>query len=192
MKALGLVGGPRKGQTTDSMTDAVLKGLLDKGCQIEKVYLYDLNISPCRSCYKCKGTGHCAIQDDDFPALARKFNEADVVVFSSPVYIGNVTSVAKKFMDRGVSLMSSSKKGPPTRTAKRPSRVVLAASCGAPFPFSYLMGMLPGCIGAMKKFFSVMPVKIQVVTASGMDEFDPKRHMKLLDRAYRAGAKIIC
>jgi multimeric flavodoxin WrbA len=54
VKALALVCGPRKGQTTDRLTDAVLSGLSDAGCVTEKFYLYDLRIDPCLGCYKCK------------------------------------------------------------------------------------------------------------------------------------------
>ncbi|MDP8234717.1 MAG: hypothetical protein P9M06_08005 [Candidatus Saelkia tenebricola] len=42
MKALVILAGPRKGQVTDNILDAVLRGgVKDRGIEIEKMYLYD-------------------------------------------------------------------------------------------------------------------------------------------------------
>ncbi len=186
VKALALVGGPRKGQATDSLTDAVLRGLTDAGARAEKFYLYDLDIKPCRGCGKCRELGRCEIEDDDFARLAGKFNEADIIVFASPVYVSNVTSVMKKFMDRGVSLLERGRFGP-VRRAKKPSRAILICSCGAPYPFSHLMGIIPGCLNAMRSFFKYMPVSISALAVPGMGEFVPASHARLLEKAYRLG-----
>ncbi|MBD3379191.1 MAG: hypothetical protein GF408_01870, partial [Candidatus Omnitrophica bacterium] len=151
MKALGILAGPRKGGATDSAVDSILKGIRDKGGETEKVSLYDLDIEPCTGCCACHRRGVCVIEDDH-PPLIGKMAEADVVVMGSPVYWSNITSEAKKFLDRGLPFFEWGKMGP-VRKARKPAKVILVVSCGAPFPFSHILGVVPGAVGAMKKFF---------------------------------------
>jgi len=188
MKALGILAGPRKGQVTDHLLDEVLRGLKDRGAEIRKVYLYDLKIEPCLACNACKETQECVI-NDDFKGVARELINSDTVVFASPVYVSNVTSVAKAFFDRGVSLFKMTNFGPKWPHNK-PKKVVLVTSCFAPFPFSHILGVVPGCVNAMKMFFGMMRAKIRVIAASGMWDFDAKRCRGVLDKAYRAGLTV--
>ncbi len=188
MKALGILAGPRKGQVSDNIVDAVLRGLKDRGVEIEKIYLYDLDIKPCRGCMHCWKGNKCVI-NDDYPQVLDKMDKADVVVFSSPVYFCNVTSLAKVFVDRSVPFFTMTKMGP-KRFKDKPSRVILVANCSAPFPLSHILGVIPGCIGPMKKFFSLMKVKIKTLAATGMENFDSKKCERLLKKAYRLGRNI--
>jgi hypothetical protein len=189
MKALGIFGGPRKGKVTDHLLDEVLRGLKDAGAEAEKVCLYDLKINPCLACYGCRDTLACVIKDD-FKSVADKLIDSDVVVFASPVYVGNVTSVAKAFFDRGVSMFKMTNFGPQWPHNK-PKKVVLITSCFAPFPLSYIFGVIPGCVSAMKMFFSLMKAKIRVIAVSGMPwEFDAKKCKGILDKAYRLGLSL--
>ncbi|MFH1442181.1 MAG: flavodoxin family protein [Candidatus Omnitrophota bacterium] len=188
MKGLAIVGGPRKGQVTDRLVDAVLQGMKDKGIEVEKIYLYDFNIKPCNACLACKDSKKCVI-DDHHQMVLDKMNKADYVVFSSPVYISNVTSVAKAFMDRSIRFFEQTKFGP-RRHADKPSKVILITSCGAPFPFSHVLGIVPGCLNAMKTYFKYMNVKIQALAATGMGDFDVNSCKKLLGKAYSLGKNI--
>lgn len=188
MKTIGIVAGPRKGQLTDRLTDSALKGLSDRGGEIEKIYLVDLVIKPCSGCSACQKQGRCVI-DDDFNALAEKIRCADVIVFSSPTYFSNVTSCAKRFFDRGYSMFKEGHFGP-VYHFKKPRKAILITSCGAPFPFSYLMGISTGSVRAMKVFFKYMRVKIKILVASGARDFDSKAHGRLLKKAYDLGKNI--
>ncbi|MDD5680562.1 MAG: flavodoxin family protein [Candidatus Omnitrophica bacterium] len=188
MKAIGIVAGPRKGQVTDRLTDSALKGLGDRGADIEKIYLMDLVIKPCRGCLVCQRTGRCTI-DDGFNTLADKIREADVIVFSSPTYFSNVTSCAKRFFDRGYSMFKENSFGL-TYLYKKPHKAILITSCGAPFPFSYLLGISTGSVRAMKVFFNYMRVKINTLIVSGAKDFDIKTHDRLLRKAYDLGKTI--
>lgn len=188
MKAIGIVAGPRKGQLTDRLTDSALKGLSDRGAGTEKIYLIDLVIKPCRGCCACQKQGRCVI-DDDFNVLAEKVRGADIIVFSSPTYFSNVTSCAKRFFDRGYSMFKEGRFGP-VYHFKKPCKVILITSCGAPFPFSYLLGISTGSVRAMKAFFNYMHVKIKILAASGARDFDIKAHGRLLRKAYDLGKSI--
>ncbi len=188
MKALAIVAGPRKQQVTDSLTDEVIKGLKERNIYTEKVYLYDLDIKPCLGCYKCKKNKICFIEDDHSEIL-NKMADSDIIVFASPTYISNVTSEAKKFFDRSLSFFQKTKFGP-RRYADKPSRVILITACGAPFPFSHLMGISTGTVRAMKSFFKYMPVKIKTVTATGTKDFNKGSCKNPLAKAYKLGLTV--
>jgi len=189
MKALGILGGPRKGHTTDHLLDSALQGLKDRGAETEKIYLYDLNIKPCLSCLACSDTKKCVIQDDEQIVLD-KIADSDVIVFSSPTYWSNIPSQAKAFIDRSGSLFVETKYGP-KRLLDKPSKAILLTSCWAPFPFSHLYGISSGCIKAMKVFFDYMPrVKVKTFTAAGILQFDEKKCAKALRKAYILGKTI--
>lgn len=186
MKCLGILAGPRKGHATDTLIDAVLAGCKDKGSDIEKISLYDYNIKPCIGCCACHDKNGCVIKDDHHIIL-EKMDAADIVVFGSPAYWANVTSEAKKFMDRSGSFFEMTATGP-KRSKSKPSKVVLVTSCGAPYPFSHLMGIVPGAMGAMKVFFGRMKASVHTIYAAGM--IDPKNSLpseKLLRKARGLG-----
>ncbi|MDD4980805.1 MAG: flavodoxin family protein [Candidatus Omnitrophica bacterium] len=188
MKALGILAGPRKGQITDHLLDEVLRGLKDKGHEVKKIYLYDLKINPCLNCRACKDTQVCII-NDDFKKVADELINSDVVAFASPVFVSNVTSVAKAFFDRGVSIFKMTNFGPKWLHPK-PKKVILITACFAPFPFSHILGIVPGCVNAMKTFFSLMKARIRVIASTGKWNFDAKKCKGILAKAYRLGLSI--
>lgn len=186
MKALGILAGPRKGQVTDHLLDEVLRGLRDKGAQVKKICLYDLKIGPCLGCRRCKDTQVCVISDD-FKQVADELINSDIVAFASPVYVSNVTSVAKAFFDRSISLAKMTNFGPKW-LHQNPKKVVLITACFAPFPFSHIFGVVPGSLNAMKMFFTLTKAKIKSIAATGMWDYDGKKAKRALDKAYRMGA----
>lgn len=189
MKALGILAGPRKGRATDQMIDSVLAGLKDNGADCEKIFLYDYDIKPCTGCCSCEKGKDCPIDDGQKTVLG-KMEKADVIVFGSPAYWSNVTSEAKKMMDRASGFFEMTQMGP-RRSKDKPSKVVLIASCGAPWPFTHLMGIIPGVMRAMKVFFGRMKVKIYTIYAGGMiDPHTSNPSEKLLRKAFKLGKSI--
>lgn len=188
MKALGILAGPRKGWTNDQLLDKVLEGLKDNGTEVEKISLYDLDIRHCTGCGSCE-TGKCVI-DDDHQMVLDKMGDSDIVVFASPTYWSNVTSMAKTFFDRSASFFEMTKAGP-RRTADKPGKVVLITSCGIPYPLSHLLGMATGCMRAMKVFFGYMKVRITKFYATGMVDYNKSKPSgKILNRAYNLGKNL--
>ncbi len=99
VKAIGIVGSPRRGGSTDVLVEQVLAGARAHGLETEKVYLGELDIRPCRACYSCAATGRCVIEDD-FPWLLEKVLGSVGIVLGSPMYVGTVTALMKAFIDR--------------------------------------------------------------------------------------------
>jgi len=96
-------GGPRnaKYSKTTFMVDNFVEGIKGAGANVETFKLKNYDINHCTGCYTCwtKTPGEC-ISKDDMTMLRKKYREADLVVFASPLYIFNVTGIMKDFMDR--------------------------------------------------------------------------------------------
>jgi len=96
-------GGPRtiKFSKTSFMVNNFIEGAKEAGANVEYFKLKDYDIHDCSGCYTCwtKTPGEC-IYNDDMTMLRKKYREADLVVFASPLYIFNVTGILKTFMDR--------------------------------------------------------------------------------------------
>ncbi len=99
LKVVGIVGSPRSEGNTEFMVRYTLDELEKLGFETEVVTLHDKSINYCVGCDKCKQTNECVI-NDDMQELTRKVLEADGIIMSSPVYFGNMTGLAKSFIDR--------------------------------------------------------------------------------------------
>jgi len=100
MKVLGLVGSPRKGGNTDLLVSAVLYGAGASNHEIEKLFLYDLEISPCIDCRGCKKRACQCVLKDGMKQLYQKLEDADVLIFGTPLYWYGPTAKMKLFIDR--------------------------------------------------------------------------------------------
>lgn len=103
VKVLFISASSRKGGNTDYMMDQAALGAEEAsvdGVEIEKYYLRGKKISGCLNCAKCGDLGgECVIQDD-FQALRDKWVEADVVIYSVPVYHMSYPGQLSCFFDR--------------------------------------------------------------------------------------------
>ncbi|MDD5038892.1 MAG: flavodoxin family protein, partial [Dehalococcoidales bacterium] len=100
MKALGIVGSPRKNGNTEILTEHTLKAIAEEGLDTELVRLAGLDIQPCNACMACRGDEErCSIDDDFFP-LYTKMKESDAIILASPVYFGSATALIKALMER--------------------------------------------------------------------------------------------
>lgn len=96
---LCIYASPRVHGNTDQLLDAFSEGLETGGSRVERVYLRNLKISPCREIYACKEAGQCALKDDMQP-LYELVRRADAIVLASPVMFYGVSAYAKAFIDR--------------------------------------------------------------------------------------------
>ena len=124
MKAVGIVGSPRVGNTTYLMNEA-LNILQEQGIETELVHLKDKRIEPCQGCLKCKKEMMCVIEGDDFPPVFQKMREADGIILGSPVYFGSATPQLVSLLDRSAYVqrnrgeLFSGKVGGPIVVARR-------------------------------------------------------------------------
>jgi multimeric flavodoxin WrbA len=99
MKAIGIVGSPRRGGNTEILTNHALKALTEEGIETELITLAGLNIHGCTGCLACWDAEMCSIKDDMWP-IYEKMKEADGIIISTPVYFSSATSLVKGLMER--------------------------------------------------------------------------------------------
>lgn len=107
MKVLVLNGSPKQQSDTMQLTNAFLAGLNhDAQAEIEIINVIDKEIKPCRGCFGCwnHGDGRCVISDDQNEILA-KYVEADLVIWSFPLYCFGLPSHLKAVLDRIIPLV---------------------------------------------------------------------------------------
>ena len=102
-KVLILSGSPRKGGNSDILCDQFMKGAIEQGNEVEKIFIAEKKIAPCSGCYFCrKSGGRCAL-NDDMGEILQKIIDCDVLVLSSPVYFYSMSAQLKMVIDRTVA-----------------------------------------------------------------------------------------
>jgi multimeric flavodoxin WrbA len=99
LKALGIVGSPRKESNTEILTAHCLKALDEEGFETELVRLAGLDIRGCNHCDYCLKNEGCSIEDD-FQPVYDKMVAADVLIVASPVYFSSATALVKGLLER--------------------------------------------------------------------------------------------
>ena len=99
-KVLIICGSPRKNGNSDLLAAQLAKGATEAGHEVETIYIRDLKMGFCFGCLACLPDKKACVQRDDINALLPKVLEADVLVFSTPVYYYSVTGQMKTFLDR--------------------------------------------------------------------------------------------
>ncbi len=100
MQIAAVVGSPRGMRSrTRKLVNFVLAGAEDAGAGIDLIDLADLQVVPCTACESCSLDGTCVFADD-LPAAYDRMQDADGLVFASPVYVDNVSGQMKVFIDR--------------------------------------------------------------------------------------------
>ncbi len=105
-KVLVISSSPRIGGNSDVLSDAFVKGALEAGNEVEKVNLAGKKIEFCRGCFACQTTQRCVIRDDA-DEIEQKMQEADVLVFATPIYYFEMSGQLKTMLDRGNPLYTA-------------------------------------------------------------------------------------
>lgn len=85
---------------SERLADAFIAGAKEKGHFCVKHTLAKLrHIEPCRACYGCLHTGKCVLQDD-MQVLYSEFNQADAVLFVSPLYYATIPAQVLAIVNR--------------------------------------------------------------------------------------------
>jgi multimeric flavodoxin WrbA len=97
---LVITGSPRKAGNSDLLADAFISGALSKGHQVTKFAAAAKTIGCCRACDTCWSKGHACSFNDGFTELEPLLEQADVLVFASPLYWFAMSAQIKAAMDR--------------------------------------------------------------------------------------------
>ncbi len=182
-KVLIMLGSPRKNGNSAILAQQIAKGAESVKADVETVFLQDLSIAPCKSCYACQApkSRGCAIQDD-MQTLYPKLLAADAWVFASPVYWFTMSAQTKLLMDRCFALPAYGK------NPFRGKRISIAMAYGD------VDAVRSGCVNALKTFqdafaFTGSPI-IGMVHGSAMEAGQIASNAKLMQEAFELGVKL--
>ena len=99
MKVLMINGSPRKNGNTARALEEIASVFAKNGIEYEVVQVGHLPIRGCTTCFSCKKTGKCAI-DDVVNELALKLEACDGLVIGSPVYYASANGTLIALLDR--------------------------------------------------------------------------------------------
>ncbi len=108
-KIVVITGSPRKNGNSFAMTDAFIKAAEEKGNTVTRFDAALKKVGGCHACETCYSTGKACTFDDDFNTIAPAILEADVIVFTMPVYWYSIPSQIKGVIDRIFSFVVSGK-----------------------------------------------------------------------------------
>lgn len=187
MKALAVVGSPRKGGNTDVLIDQMIAGAIEAGAEVEKIYLNDLKITPCQACNGCKQTKSpekpsCVIKDD-MQKLYPKIMEAEVLLFGTPVYWWTVSAQMKCFLDRWYALLDAN-----YNSLVKGKRIALAIVCQDP----NTKAMTDPIVHMMKEGMDFIGIKyVGEVTASCDAKGEVAKNKAAMTKARELGRKVV-
>jgi len=189
IRVLGLFGSPRRGGNTEILLEEALKGAEKEGAKVERLYLSDFTLTPCKECHGCDRTGNCVILDDMQNVYPRLL-EADIVILASPIFFYGVTAWAKALIDRSQAFWarkyllkdpSLGKEG-----KKRKGFFISVGATKGPRVFE-------GAVLTVKYFFDVLNAEyvgdlvFRGVEAKG----DILKHPEALQQAFEAGKRLV-
>lgn len=97
LTVMAIMASPRKNGYTAKLLGSLLREF-PKGTNFDIVNVYDLNPVPCNACGYCKAGNGCTKKDlEDFWV---RFENADIIVFATPIYFMGVPAPFKALIDR--------------------------------------------------------------------------------------------
>ncbi|MGL5253684.1 MAG: flavodoxin family protein [Brevinema sp.] len=99
MKILTIFGSPRSQGYTRMLLDEVLSHISGEIIEVDAYQMLKKGINPCLACGFCRKILQCSISDE-MQSIYSYINEADVVIFASPVYFYGVPAPLKMIIDR--------------------------------------------------------------------------------------------
>lgn len=95
-----LSSSPRRGGNSDTLCDQFMRGAIEAGHSVEKIFLRDKTINYCTGCSTCSMHGKPCPQKDDVAEILTKMVSADVIVMATPVYFYTMSAQMKTLIDR--------------------------------------------------------------------------------------------
>ena len=141
-KILILNGSPKENRgNTYVLVDNFIKGMKEANevLEIKEYNTNSLNVNECTGCFSCwtRSPGQC-IFNDDATLIMKDYIDADIIIYSTPLYYYSMTASLKKVIDRMLPLNKPYmvKKGElythPKRFEEKEHKFVLISTAGFP------------------------------------------------------------
>ena len=100
MKKIVIVtSSPRKDGNSETLAKKFAEGAVSSGNEVKLIKVRELELKFCTGCLFCQTHNKCVL-NDGMNALYSTFENADVLVFATPVYYYSVSGQLKTFLDR--------------------------------------------------------------------------------------------
>lgn len=116
---LVIQGGGRANGNTAQLVSSFAKGVEDAGHKVEIISLMKSEVKGCLGCNACRYGKPC-IQKDSFNDIVPKIENADMVVFATPLYFWTISSRLKSFIERFYCIAQEDPEPPLGRYEKYP------------------------------------------------------------------------
>ena len=120
-RILIVVGGGRPKGNTAQLVEAFARGAREEGHQVHVVSLMKTEVKGCLGCNACRKGKGC-VQKDGFQELIPEIQEADLLVFASPLYYWTISSRLKAFIERFYCIAQPDPAPPMGRYEKYPEK----------------------------------------------------------------------
>jgi len=180
MKAIGIIGSPRKKGSTALLVAEALRGLEDGGAETEEYFLNEMNIKGCQGCLACKKPEAVCAVKDDMAVLYDEIRSADAVVIGSPVYMCQMTGQTKLFLDRLFAFMNIDF----THRLGEGRKTLMIYTQGQTVP-----ELFKSSFNTNKAVLSLLGFKVRdTIVAGGLyDREDILKQKDVMEQAYNAG-----
>lgn len=191
MKMLGIMGSPRTKGNSATLLKEILKGAKEKGANTNIVSLNNLDIKGCIGCDACNSSGKCVLKDD-MHKIYNMIDDADIVVFASPNYMGGIHGKLKCVLDRLYAYTIPNERGFSTKFDKKKKAVLIVAQ-GAPDTDTSSVEAFTPLRHALNNIFEGrfdIPCKLFL----GGELFGPNdaaNNMELMKKAYNMGTELV-
>lgn len=106
MKNVVIISSSMRIGNSDKLCDEFQIGATKSGHSVDRINLRDIKLNFCLACRDCYNYGNC-VQNDDMNKIYPKIKDADVLVFATPIYYGEMSGSLKTFFDRLYPLFTS-------------------------------------------------------------------------------------
>lgn len=174
-------GSPRKDGYSHTVASELIRGVESGGGKVKTYDLNDPGFRGCQGCFHCREHEACIIQD----MLQPFYSEVDGVsgiVIASPIYFGDISGQAKKWLDRMFPMLDG-KALAPRHPGKRVVSIFAQGDANAE-RFLPAANRLHGFLHA----FGWTVEDTLVCAGSGSDEFTVSQ--PLMEQAFKAGEKL--
>lgn len=89
----------RKDGNSETLAKAFAKGAASKGHQVRTITIRDLELKYCIGCLSCQKTKRCVLKDS-MNSIYDEIQQADTIVFATPIYYYAISGQLKTFIDR--------------------------------------------------------------------------------------------
>jgi multimeric flavodoxin WrbA len=137
-KIVAFNGSPNSSDgNTGFILSRFIEGLKEGSADVTLFNLVEMDISPCRGDLACwlRTDGDC-IQNDDMIKILPEMQEADIILFATPLYVDGMTGILKNAIDRMIPLVlpfvevMGENMWHPWRSEKKDIKIALISTCG--------------------------------------------------------------